>query len=93
MIAVPYVVMTMMAVLKNYDTRLDLAAQSLGATPWPTLRHVTFPILGAGLLSSFPVRLRHLVRRIDDRAVRFRRPITQRCRSSSGMKSRCRSAR
>jgi ABC-type spermidine/putrescine transport system permease subunit I len=52
-VAVPYVVMTMMAVLKNYDTRLDLAAQSLGATPWKTLRHVTFPILAAGLFSSF----------------------------------------
>lgn len=52
-IAVPYVVMTMMAVLRNYDTRLDLAAQSLGATPWQTLRHVTFPILSAGLMSSF----------------------------------------
>ena len=52
-IATPYVVMTMMAVLRNYDARLDLAAQSLGATPWQTLRHVTFPILGAGLLSSF----------------------------------------
>ena len=52
-IAVPYVVMTMVAVLRHYDTRLDLAAQSLGATPWQTLRHVTFPILGAGLLSSF----------------------------------------
>lgn len=52
-IAVPYVVMTMMAVLRNYDTRLDLAAQSLGARPWQTLRHVTFPIVAAGLLSSF----------------------------------------
>jgi len=52
-VAAPYVVMTMMAVLRNYDTRLDLAAQSLGATPWQTLRHVTFPILAAGLLSSF----------------------------------------
>jgi putative spermidine/putrescine transport system permease protein len=52
-VAVPYVVMTMMAVLRNYDTRLDLAAMSLGATPWQTLRHVTFPILSAGLLSSF----------------------------------------
>lgn len=52
-VAVPYVVMTMMAVLKNYDTRLDLAAQSLGATPWATLRHVTFPILAAGMFSSF----------------------------------------
>jgi putative spermidine/putrescine transport system permease protein len=52
-IAVPYVVMTMMAVLRNYDTRLDLAAQSLGAKPWQVLRHVTFPILAAGLFSSF----------------------------------------
>jgi putative spermidine/putrescine transport system permease protein len=52
-VAVPYVVMTMMAVLRNYDTRLDLAAQSLGAKPWQVLRHVTFPILGAGLFSSF----------------------------------------
>lgn len=52
-ICVPYVVLTMMAVLRNYDTRLDLAAQSLGARPWQTLRYVTFPILIAGLTSSF----------------------------------------
>lgn len=52
-VAVPYVVLTMMAVLRSYDTRLDLAAQSLGAGPLATLRHVTFPILGAGMLSSF----------------------------------------
>ena len=52
-IAVPYVVVTMMAVLRNYDVNLDLAAQSLGARPFATLRHVTFPILGAGMLSSF----------------------------------------
>jgi len=52
LVAVPYVVMTMMAVLRNYDTRLDLAAQSLGAKPWQVLRHITFPVLGAGLFSS-----------------------------------------
>lgn len=52
-VAVPYVVITMMAVLRNYDTRLDQAAHSLGARPWATLRRVTFPILGAGLMSSF----------------------------------------
>jgi putative spermidine/putrescine transport system permease protein len=52
-IAIPYVVMTMMAVLRNYDTRLDMAAQSLGARPWQTLRYVTFPIIAAGLTSSF----------------------------------------
>lgn len=52
-VAVPYVVMTMMAVLRNYDTRLDHAAQSLGARPIATLRYVTFPILAAGIMSSF----------------------------------------
>ena len=52
-VAVPYVVVTMTAVLRNYDTRLDLAAQSLGARPLATLRHVTLPVLGAGVLSSF----------------------------------------
>ncbi|HEX7907200.1 MAG TPA: ABC transporter permease subunit [Paraburkholderia sp.] len=51
-VAVPYVVITMMAVLRNYDTRLDLAAQSLGARPFTTLRRITFPILSAGILSS-----------------------------------------
>jgi len=52
-VAVPYVVITMMAVLRNYDIRLDFAAQSMGARPFTTLRRVTFPILGAGLLSAF----------------------------------------
>lgn len=52
-IALPYVVLTMIAVLQNYDTRLDQAAQSLGAGPIAMLTRVTLPILSAGLLSSF----------------------------------------
>lgn len=52
-IAVPYVVLTVMSVLRNYDVRLDLAAQSLGAGPFTTLRLVTLPIIGAGMLSAF----------------------------------------
>nr|WP_051094492.1 ABC transporter permease subunit [Bordetella sp. FB-8] len=52
-VAVPYVVITMMAVLRNYDIRLDFAAQSMGARPFTTLRRITFPILSAGLLSAF----------------------------------------
>lgn len=52
-VCVPYVVMTMVAVLRNYDVRLDLAAQSLGASPLRTLKHVTFPLLGAGMFSAF----------------------------------------
>ena len=42
-LAVPYVVITMMAVLKTYDERLDQAAASLGASPWRTLVHITLP--------------------------------------------------
>lgn len=52
-VCVPYVVMTMVAVLRNYDVRLDAAAQSLGASPVRTLRHVTLPLLGAGMFSAF----------------------------------------
>ena len=52
-LAVPYVVITMMAVLKTYDERLDQAAASLGASPWRTLLHVTFPLIRAGMIASF----------------------------------------
>jgi ABC-type spermidine/putrescine transport system permease subunit II len=52
-LAVPYVVITMMAVLKTYDERLDQAAASLGASPWRTLLHITFPLIRAGMIASF----------------------------------------
>lgn len=52
-LAVPYVVITMMAVLKTYDERLDQAAASLGASPWRTLTKVTFPLLRGGMIASF----------------------------------------
>jgi len=51
--AVPYVVITMMAALKNYDVRLDQAAASLGATPRRTLFRITLPVLRAGVFASF----------------------------------------
>jgi putative spermidine/putrescine transport system permease protein len=52
-VATPYVVVTVMAMLKNYDERLDLAATSLGARPWQTLAHVTLPLIRGGLVSAF----------------------------------------
>ena len=51
-LAMPYVVVTMMAVLKTYDERLDQAAWSLGATRLRTLWHVTLPLLRAGLIAA-----------------------------------------
>jgi ABC-type spermidine/putrescine transport system permease subunit II len=52
-LAVPYVIVTVMAVLKNYDERLDQAAWSLGASRPRTLWHVTVPLIRAGLIAAF----------------------------------------
>ena len=51
MIAVPYVVMTMMAVLRNYDVTRPRRTKP-GSRPFATLRYLTFPILGAGMFLS-----------------------------------------
>jgi ABC-type spermidine/putrescine transport system permease subunit I len=52
-LAIPYVVVTMMAVLKTYDQRYDNAAWSLGANRLRALWHVTLPLLRAGLIAAF----------------------------------------
>jgi putative spermidine/putrescine transport system permease protein len=52
-LAVPYVVITVMAVLKSYDERLDQAAATLGANGWQTLRRVTLPLIRPGIASAF----------------------------------------
>ena len=52
-IAIPFVVITVMAVIKNYDQRLDQAAWTLGATKPRTLWHVTIPLLRTGLIAAF----------------------------------------
>lgn len=52
-LAVPYVVITVMAVLKSYDDRLDNAAATLGASHWRTLRFITLPLIAPGIVSAF----------------------------------------
>jgi ABC-type spermidine/putrescine transport system permease subunit I len=52
-LAIPYVVVTTMAIIKNYDVRLDHAAWTLGATKARTLWHVTMPIIRGGLIAAF----------------------------------------
>lgn len=52
-LAVPYVVITVMAVLKTYDERYDQAAWSLGASKWKALWHITLPQIRAGLIAGF----------------------------------------
>ena len=52
-LAIPYVVVTVMAIIKNYDIRLDHAAWTLGATKLSTLWHITMPIIRGGLIAAF----------------------------------------
>ena len=52
-LALPYVVITVMAVLKNYDQSLDQAAASLGASPLRVLWHITVPLIRSGLIAAF----------------------------------------
>jgi ABC-type spermidine/putrescine transport system permease subunit I len=52
-VAAPYVVITVMAVLQAYDIRLDHAAWTLGANRWKTLYYVTLPQIRPGLIAAF----------------------------------------
>jgi putative spermidine/putrescine transport system permease protein len=52
-LAVPYVVVTMIAVLKSHDERLEQAAGTLGAKPWQAIRRITIPLIRPGLISAF----------------------------------------
>jgi putative spermidine/putrescine transport system permease protein len=52
-LAVPYVVVTMIAVLKSHDERLEQAAGTLGAKPWHAVRRITIPLIRPGLISAF----------------------------------------
>lgn len=51
--SLPYVVITVMAVLRNYDVRLDQAAWTLGASKFTAFRRVTYPIIRAGMMTAF----------------------------------------
>lgn len=51
--AMPYVIITIMATLRNYDTRLDQASWTLGASPLTTFRRITMPLIMTGVLTSF----------------------------------------
>lgn len=52
LLGVPFVVITVVAVLKSYDTTLSRAAASLGASPLYTFRKVTLPLIAPGVFSG-----------------------------------------
>lgn len=52
-LAIPYVIVTMAAALKNYDWRLEEAAQTLGASGLRRLFTIMLPLLKPALIASF----------------------------------------
>lgn len=52
LVTTPYVVRTTLAVLHNFDTRLEEAATSLGASPIRVYREVTLPLIKPGVIAG-----------------------------------------
>ena len=52
LVTVPYVVRTTLALLHNFDTRLEEAAQNLGASPSRTFFEVTLPLIKPGVIAG-----------------------------------------
>ncbi|MGI2830040.1 ABC transporter permease [Vibrio alginolyticus] len=48
----PFVVITVTATLSGFDHSLVKAAASLGANPFYTFRHITFPLIRPGMISG-----------------------------------------
>jgi putative spermidine/putrescine transport system permease protein len=52
LVTIPYVVRTTLAVLHNFDLRLEEAAQNLGASPSRTFFEVTLPLVKPGIMAG-----------------------------------------
>ncbi|MBV8917309.1 ABC transporter permease [Bradyrhizobium sp.] len=52
LVTIPYVVRTTLAVLHNFDLRLEEAARNLGASPGRTFFEVTLPLVKPGVLAG-----------------------------------------
>ncbi|MGJ4923457.1 ABC transporter permease [Bradyrhizobium sp. HKCCYLRH2015] len=52
LVTIPYVVRTTLAVLHNFDVRLEEAAQNLGASPTRTFFEITLPLVKPGVLAG-----------------------------------------
>lgn len=51
-LALPFVIINVSAVLQGLDIRIEHAARSLGATPLQTFRYVTLPLIRPGILAA-----------------------------------------
>jgi len=52
-LVIPYIVITVLAVVKGYDQNLDLAASTLGANTVKVFWRVTLPVIRAGMIAAF----------------------------------------
>lgn len=52
-VTMPLVFITVSAALRNYAPTYELAAMTLGANPWRTFGHVTFPMIRPGVIVGF----------------------------------------
>ena len=51
-ITMPFAIRFITVALLGVDRNVELCAQSLGANPWRTFRHITFPLIRPGLAAS-----------------------------------------
>lgn len=51
-LGIPFVVITVSATLRGYNTNYSKAAASLGASPFTVFRTVTFPLIAPGVISG-----------------------------------------
>jgi spermidine/putrescine transport system permease protein len=50
--SISFVTVVVRASLRNFDRRLEEAAQDLGANPWQTFRHITLPLIMPGIVGG-----------------------------------------
>lgn len=48
----PYVVLVVVSRLTNFDRSIEEAAMDLGATPFQTFRHITFPLIRSSIIGA-----------------------------------------
>ena len=58
-VSIPLVTVLMVAAFSSFDERLEMAAQSLGASRWRTFRRVVMPLVASSLLSSLLMSFLH----------------------------------
>ena len=90
-VAMPFLVITVEAALRQLDTRFEDAARTLGASRWYVFRRVTLPAIRPGLVAGAVLawaRALGRVRRDDHLRRQLPRHARRRCRWPSTSRSR-----